>query len=235
MRLKWDHTRRLDPKSMEDLVLLSQAGVSCAGAARDEFLVDEIVHLLTQTGRTNRPLGSAHTGWVPLAIQQQEQALADSGRFAGDLGEVEMCMLDHDIVGLGIGWEERREFVRKRRRAGMPDTLPTAAQIGQNRGRVGNLIAPLPLDVKHLHAEQRSAAGSVLRERATAWLLSQAGQEWQRERQILFHDAAGGLIFEAACPQGGQQGEASPKNKMRPPQRNRRRVGARKALCRKND
>ena len=59
MRLNWNHTRRLDPNSMEDLVLLSQAAVSCAGAARDEFLVDEIVHLLTATGRSNFPLGSA--------------------------------------------------------------------------------------------------------------------------------------------------------------------------------
>ena len=46
MRLLWDPTRELDPKTMEDLVLLEQAGVRCVGSKRDEELVDQVAAML---------------------------------------------------------------------------------------------------------------------------------------------------------------------------------------------
>ena len=96
MRLLWDPTRKLDPKSMEDLVLLEQAGVRCVGSERDEELVDQVAAMLEKT-RKYRVSGLG--GMSPV---RENEALAASGRYAGGCGAMAP---DTDVVGLGAGWK----------------------------------------------------------------------------------------------------------------------------------
>ena len=88
MRLLWDPTRKLDPTTMEDLVLLEQAGVRCVGSERDEELVDQVAAMLEKT-RKYRVSGLGGTSPAPaflLRAAKENEALAASGRYAGDGG-----------------------------------------------------------------------------------------------------------------------------------------------------
>ena len=51
---------------------------------------------------------------------------------------------------------------------------------------MGDFITPLQVDVRTLHAGQRGAAGSVLKESTKKWMESEAGLEWRKERRNLF-------------------------------------------------
>ncbi len=125
-----------------------------------------------------------------------------SGRFAGDL---EAGTLDHDVIGIGAGWEARRDFVRKRIRDGLPSDLPSVARAACPRE--GFLARALQQNVLALHAQQRSAADSVLREKTVSWLTSEAGQEWQKERQLLF---SGGLPPAGSLSPAEQKSDTAP-------------------------
>ncbi len=181
LRLYWDPRRNLGPVDMADLVLLSQAGVRCTGSQRGELVVEEVVALLKATSK----YGSRGGSQTPFLVHEQEQMLAESGRFAGQamMSMPELAALDELR---DAGWEGRRAYFRKRRKIGIPVDLPGAAVRGLESGRVGNLIIPLPVDVQTLHSRQRGATGSVLKEKTRSWLESEAGQEWQRERLMLF-------------------------------------------------
>ncbi len=47
------------------------------------------------------------------------------------------------------------------------------------------LVQPMPLHVRHLHAQQRGASGSNLHQQVTDWLRTSAGRAWQAERDRL--------------------------------------------------
>ena len=99
MRLLWDPTRKLDPKTMEDLVLLEQAGVRCVGSERDEELVDQVTAMLQKT----RKYRVSRLGGMSPA--RENEALAASGRYAGGGCGTMMMAPDTDVVGLGAGWK----------------------------------------------------------------------------------------------------------------------------------
>ena len=188
LRLYWEPRRNLGPVDMADLVLLSQAGVRCTGSQRDEVVVEQVVALLQASAKyhcldSRRKKGSR----VPLPVLKQEAHLEASGRFAGQAAVVAPALVA--VGGLDLengGYSARREFVQKRRRLGSPHTLPDAAAHGLQRSQIGNLVVPLGVNVRALHAGQRGATKSVLKEKTTAWLESDAGLEWQKERQKLF-------------------------------------------------
>ena len=96
MRLLWDPTRKVDPKTMEDLVLLEQAGVRCVGSERDEELVDQVAAMLEKTRKYRV------SGLGGMSPARENEALAASGRYAGGCGAMAP---DTDVVGLGAGWK----------------------------------------------------------------------------------------------------------------------------------
>ena len=53
---------------------------------------------------------------------------------------------------------------------------------------------PLPLNVPHLHAQQRGAASSVVSSKVQSWVRSDAGKQWLMERSkiVAADDAAPG-------------------------------------------
>ena len=123
--------------------------------------------------------------------QKENEALRASGRYAGG---GESFAPYAEVLGIGVGWEARREFVRKRKEDGSPTNLPQVAARGVDAGRLGERVLPLPVDAKTLHARQRGAAGSVVKEKAASWLSSVAGQEWKQDRASLFqHEGEGGV------------------------------------------
>ena len=115
-------------------------------------------------------------GWV---VEWEQLGLFEEGE-AGRPGVIRLVELE------GGGYDTRREFVRKRRKVGVPQDLPDAAARGLQQGQVGNLVAPLGVNVRALHAHQRGATRSVRKDTTKAWLESEAGVEWQKERQKLF-------------------------------------------------
>ena len=99
MRLLWDPTRKIDPKTMEDLVLLEQAGVRCVGSERDEELVDQVAAMLEKTRKYRV------SGLGGMSPARENEALAASGRYAGGGGPSGAMAPDTDVVGLGVGWQ----------------------------------------------------------------------------------------------------------------------------------
>ena len=139
--------------------------------------------------------------------------MQESGRFSGfaddfvsgGVGSNEMngglspgCLRMLELEG--AGWAARREFLRKRRRDGAPVNLPDILVKGVGHGMVANKVLPLPMDVRTLHAKQRGAATSLLKEKTKLWLESDVGLEWQRERKMLF---SAGIEEEVATAKGG--------------------------------
>ena len=187
LRLRWNPRRNLGPVDMSDLVLLSQANVSCAGSARDELIIDEVVSLLQTTSKYKRGVSSL----MPFRILEQEEALEASGRFAG---QVESHRMDMDCADSlqGVGYQGRRDFLRKRQRDGQPASLPASLSRALQKGHTypgSNVLKPLAVDVRMLHAQQKQAAGSVLTEKTTSWLESEDGKQWSKERDALFSGA----------------------------------------------
>ena len=208
MRALWEPSRKLAAQQLEDLVLLSGSGVRCMGSKRDEALVQTVAHLLQAT--------SKHTMWAscgglpPMHAQLQQRDCSDSGRFAEESSGIQ---LEPSDIGLEVGYEAKRGFLRGRRAAGTPSGLPEAAQRGirASMGARGS-VAPLPLDVSALHAMQKNHAGSGLRAKAVSWLESDAGKEWLQERKKLFgeEEAEGGGESPPGQTYQGGQGSASP-------------------------
>lgn len=209
MRALWEPSRKLTAKLLEDLVLLSGSGVRCTGSERDEALVQTVVHLLQATSK--KTLWASCGGLPPLHAQLQQRDCSDSGRFAeGSGGGIQIQPSD---LGLGVGYDAKRDFVRGRRAAGTPSGLPEAALRGirASMGARGSVV-PLPLDVPALHAMQKHHAGSGLRAKAVSWLESDAGKEWLNDRKKLFGEEEaerGGESPSGKTYQGGQ-GSASP-------------------------
>ena len=129
-----------------------------------------------------------------------------------------VCGLLSGWVGLavwvgGVAWKARREFVRTRRQDGFPTKLPESAALGVAAGRVGDVVLPLPMDVATLHAKQKGAAASTLRGRTAHWLNSDAGQEWIKERALLFGEGGLSPDSEATSSDGDEPTEAVKKGK----------------------
>ena len=95
-----------------------------------------------------------------------------------------------------------REFERKRRKTGMPTALPQVIRDGVDSARQGDKTLALQPDNLNLHAAQRGAAGSVMKEKARTWLDSDFGKEWLEERAKLFLGGSSCTAppLEAACP-----------------------------------
>ena len=199
MRHAWEPSRKMNPKLLEDLVLLSGAGVRCTGSERDELLVQTVVHVLSSSSKYS--LWASTGGLPPLRAQLQHLDCADSGRFAEGMGD--MSLLQPSDIGLGVGYSAKREFLADRRHAGTPSGLPEAAQRGVRLATDSGLVAPLPLDVPALHALQKGHAGSSLKTKAVTWLESEAGKEWLKERSELFSEGRGGM----SPPEGGKLGD----------------------------
>ena len=108
----------------------------------------------------------------------------------------------------GVAWKARRDFARTRRDDGLPTQLPQAAARGVDAGRIGDVILPLPMDVATLHGRQRGEAASTLRSRAAHWLSSEAGQEWIKERALLFGEGGLSPDVESISSDGDAQAEA---------------------------
>ena len=231
MRCVWEPRRKLNPKVLEDLVLLSGAGVRCTGSERDELLVQTVVHVLLSSSK-NSLWASPDGGLPPLHTQLPRLDCADSGRFAEGSGDVTLQPSD---IGLGVGYSAKREFIVDRRHAGTPSGLPEAAQRGVRTATASGLVAPLPLDVPGLHALQKGHAGSSLKTKAVTWLESEAGKEWLKERSELFTESRGGV----SPPEGdelGDQGGVSPpeaghaqRPQLAPKKKARRHVGPQSA------
>ena len=111
------------------------------------------------------------------------------------------------------GWKARYDFCRTRQEDGLPTQLPPSAARGVAAGRAGDLILPLPMDVATLHSRQRGEAASTLRKRAADWLSSEAGQEWKKERALLFGE--GGLSPDAQSIPSDSEGGVTPGKKPR--------------------
>ena len=183
MRCLWEPNRKLPAKFLEDLVLLSGSGVRCMGSQRDEMLVQTVAGLLQATSKYK--LWRSSGGLPPLSAQLQQLDCVDSGRFAESGGFQQLQPSD---VGLEVGYDAKRNFLRSRKAAGTPSGLPKSAKQGVRTGMASGSVAPLPLDVRALHAVQKQHAGSELRAKAVSWLESDAGKDWLKERSMLFND-----------------------------------------------
>ena len=120
--------------------------------------------------------------------QLQQLGRADSGRFAESGGFQQLQPSD---LGLEVGYDAKRNFLRSRKAAGTPSGLPEAAKRGVRTGMASGSVAALPLDVPALHAVQKQHAGSEVRAKAVSWLESDAGKDWLKERSMLFSDQGG--------------------------------------------
>lgn len=187
MRHLWDIRRGIGPAELADCVLLRQAGVYCVGEDRDEMVVAEVVHLLTTTSKyAMRPWQSQRTE-KPHHIIELGARLHTSGR-THDALDIEMArdVLEPYDLSVADSAHARRLIIQGRSKHSKPVDLP--AVVGKALDRcIGHdgLVKPLPLDVRHLHAQQRGATGSVLRERIAGWFDTKAGQTWQEERALL--------------------------------------------------
>ena len=83
----------------------------------------------------------------------------------------------------------------------------------------GGLARAVPVDVGHLHAQERGAAVSSLRTRTRGWMDTEQGQTWLAERAALFQADDD----EAAGPQGVAPVDAE--EPPAPPQRAKRKRG----------
>ena len=146
---------------------------------------------------------------APLVVHDEEERLAESGRFAGQSCPEAPAL---DVLGLpaGAGDAGRRAFLRERRQVGIPTELPSAAARSIRRHCIGGTIAPLPVDVKALHSSQRGAAATVLKEKTRAFWQSEAGADWRRERMELFGEGDAGQPSEGAAAAPGGAGAAQP-------------------------
>lgn len=156
--------------------------VYIAASKRDEIVAQQVVVLLHATSKYQMGGGRFR---VPFRVQEADQKLAASGRFAGQ-AEAPLPELEAMGVLKRAGYAGRRDFVRKRRKRAAPVDLPAVAQQGLEGSREGELVVPLPVDVLALHSTQRGGARNVLREKTKTWLESDAGKAWQQERLALF-------------------------------------------------
>ena len=82
------------------------------------------------------------------------------------------------------GGKARRRFLQQRKIG--KKAVPPEALEGARKGRdLAGVVKAYPLDAANLHAVQKGAAVSVQRKRIRAWLESERGREWKRERAQL--------------------------------------------------
>lgn len=212
MNLFWDQRRAVTPVQLGDAVLLAQAHVACIGGKRDEMIVDEVVHILRETTRykvkpvTNKK-GVARSACTHNVLEEMEQRLHESGRICEDLSSIGTS----DILHPELVWDitsaaDRRKFLAERSRSSRPTDLPDVIVQSLRKSKdVSGLVKPVPVDVRHLHADQRGAAKSVLREKVADWLAKEPGPVWQQERGLLLRaddDQAEGRTEQAGCLAG---------------------------------
>ena len=189
MRLFWEPRRHIGPVEVEDLVLLAQAGVQCSGSSRDEVLVDLVAGLIEKTSQHKMRQGLFDDGYKqPLVQQDQERVLEASGRFHGNSAGCDTTEFQPaSIMALtGQGYATRRQFLQARDKGGKPTTFPKALQGEVGKHIIHGQVQPVQAGVLELHAHQRGATKSVLREKTTAWLESDGGKAWLAERAVLF-------------------------------------------------
>ena len=157
MRLQWDSRRSTGEVAgrVTDSIALSAAGVRCVGAARDEALVAAVVATMRGASR-----------YRPRRLNVQSAHVADltdkSGAAAGGDFALGIPSAFHGIAtafGRRAALKERGQL---RSAAVMPSEL--AAQLAKatcSLKDASGRIRQLPLNVLHLHARQRGAAGSV--------------------------------------------------------------------------
>ena len=186
MRHLWSSRRGLTPVQHADSVFLSQACAHCIGGARDEALVAKVADALQSTCKFRmRPSAVVN---VPFHARELEERLQMSGRMCGALA-VSVPMELSTVTSA----RARRACLSQRSKLSWPTTLPPemVAAIDGCKDSAGQ-IAPLALDVRHLHAQQRGATMSVGRERVKGWLSSDAGQSWVQDQAKLTQADDGG-------------------------------------------
>lgn len=179
MRYKWNPRRGMTPRDVADAVHLAQAGVRCIGGARDEALVTEVARLLRETSRYGNVSSSRQLTLMQQRIQEHDQWLQDSGRGCN----FDSHVLEDPLRGINSA-EAQRQAIRKRARA--TEELPSAMfnAVTNSVDTLGR-VEVLQMDVMHLHARQRGATHSVMQERLHAWMTTDAGQAWKKERGLL--------------------------------------------------
>ncbi len=190
MRHLWDTRRGLSPAQLADSVLLCQAGVACVGAPRDEMIVAEVASLLQSTSSYAMRPETVSRRWthIPYHLTQLQERLYASGRTcAGLTAEDAHALLQPDTLCELPNATARRAFLSHRARSSKPIDLPPAMETAlQDCRDAAGIVQPMPLNVRHLHAQQRGAAGSTLHEMVSDWLQTPTGRAWQAERDCLF-------------------------------------------------
>ena len=192
MRYQWNPRKHDTPQQVADGVFLAQAGVRCIGGQRDEVLIAEVTRILQETSsrKMQSAMPAAHKAMLQRHIAEHDQWVRDSGRssYEGAGSSAPTSVLgagssapNIDMPDLGNKARDRRAWLARRSRAN--DDLPAEMQraVRQSVSTDGRMSA-LQLDVQHLHARQRGATSSVMRERVCHWLRSEAGQVWSKER-----------------------------------------------------
>ena len=197
VRLAWDPRQgRASPVYVQDRVFLMQAGVACLGSERDEMIINEVVNLLKSTGKYRAAGRSKHCSGVSLPstapmVHGAQKKLESSGRFSGSLpdADAKLHLEPSDMAALsGQGVAKRKAYLRKRAVEAKPVTLPAAVRdaVQGSLSRKDGIVQPLAPTTSVLHARERNAADSVVRTKLTAWLNRERGQQWQREKEIIF-------------------------------------------------
>ena len=218
LRLLWDQrSSSAYPSYSTDRLLLAQAGVQCAGGARGEMIIEEVAALWRKMSKRM----VARAGVATAQVTDRHASLQASGRAQGSLPLGDREALAPEAVGDldGAGGRKRRAFFQDRARESKPVTLPQLLEATvQAACPAGGLIRALPVDVGHLHAQERGAAVSSLRERMRNWTDTEQGQTWLTERAALFQADDD----EPAGPEGVTPVDVEP---PAPPPRAKRRRG----------
>ena len=182
MRLLWSQRRaQISPAQLVDSVFLSQAAVACVGEPRDEMIVAEVTKLLQSTSRYKmRTTSVAGTHHTPEHIAALGERLRASGRACRDLPGTDALPQPSGFDGVDSA-KSRRAFLRQRREESRPTELPPVmAQAVQRCARKGKVVPTLALDVPELHARQKGATVSALRQKEAEWQ-----RRWQEEKRLL--------------------------------------------------
>ena len=184
MRLQWDQRRSaLSPEEFMGNVFLAQSRVACVGGVRDEMIVDFVAREIQRTSAWLRCRSTEER--VPAKVRAIEESLVASGRaHAGKTAEWADEWLRPELLS-GVSTSNQRRVVlaeRSRRflRLGLPEVVRDAVRRATRGGPVKNI----PETVEQLHAKQKGKPNSTVRKLAKkqAWLKTDSGQAWQRER-----------------------------------------------------
>ncbi len=206
MRLLWN-SRRVSGEvagRVADSVALAAANVRCVGSARDEALVAGVVAAFRTTS-TYRPrtfrAGSAYAD--DLADRAHSAALGDF-----KLGTPAAL---HGITAAAL----RRQALRQRDRDRGMVAMPAAIAAGlRSSADASGRTQPLPLTVRHLHARQRGATGSVLKSHQTEWIEAKGQASWRAERDKLLKADDPGSASES-CEQERAEPKGMPRKRRR--------------------